>query len=572
MTEIFDNKYEYVKELGVSGFGRVFLAKDIVAERLVAIKQLKDTKKESQKKLMHEIRTIAKLNNPNIVNFYHHFEKDDKLFLVMEYCAKGNLRFQLKNTIPDSTKALDIITTLTHALGVVHSSGFSHNDIKPENILITEDGTIKLADFGMTNLYGGTLAYMPPEELAYKERKANDIRFDTYSLSLLLLELLTGRNPFSYKTREEIIQLHESKDFIEKRLPIWQQEVLLKGLNMHPELRFQNVQELREALAAKYVPFSINSGVIRAAEISRRIEKLLEQKKWIKANTMLEFAQRHFSKMSVQLLLVSGKLSLLKNDVKQAQNFYTTALKLNPRVEGQKPLGWINLEFGNYPVAISLLSDFIQLNPHDIEAYNLLLKCYYDTGRYEAGIDLANALKKAGVKNRCIINNAFLCKTLLNGGSFSPTYSTLKSDNNPFLDYNYSILLENQESHDKTEKGLKQKLLFMDYRFDKVEPNVLTIVEQNKEPIEFKQSIIKVGREGYETNDIFIKGGTAVSRRHCLILNFKQDIWIYDLNSTGFTFNGKEISGKAQIINQSELKIHKTKLQITPDKGHLFGG
>lgn len=570
MEDLFDNKYKYVKELGRGGLGRVFLAKDMVADRFVAIKQLKDTSKDKQKELIHEIKIIAKLNSPNIVNFYHHFTKDEVLYLVMEYCEKGNLRLHLTELRSNPTKVLDYITTLTHALEAVHAAGFAHNDLKPENIVVTAGGVLKLADFGLANLHGGTLAYMTPEALAFNERKPNDVRADTYALTLIMLELLTWANPFQYKTREEILLLHETKDFFKESLPAWQQEVILKGLNMHPELRFQNMQELREALHAKYIPFAVKATNIQAAEISQRIETLIEKKKWVKANTLLEFAHRRY-KMSVQLLLVTGRLALLKNNIALASSSYTTALKLNQRTEVQKPLGWIHLASKNYPTAISMLSDFLQRNPHDVEAYNLLLQCYYETGRYEAGIDLANSVKEAGIKNPCIINNAFLCNALLNNGTFIPSNAALKSVENSFLDYNYSVLLESEETHNKSQDGLKNKLLFMDYRFDSIEPNRLTIESNLFEPKVFASQIIKIGREGYDTNDIQIKGGTAISRRHCVILNFKQDIWVYDLNSTGIYQDKKRIVEKVQIIEPSEITIHKTVLKINPDASKLFG-
>ena len=89
---LYDNRYEYIKDLGEGGFGKVFLAKEKVSNRLVAIKQLKNTDKLKQEDIIHEIEIVSKFENPNIVSYYHHFSQDEQLFLVMEYCSGGSLR------------------------------------------------------------------------------------------------------------------------------------------------------------------------------------------------------------------------------------------------------------------------------------------------------------------------------------------------------------------------------------------------------------------------------------------------------------------------------------------------
>jgi serine/threonine protein kinase len=88
---LYDNKYSFIKDLGNGGFGKVFLAKEKVSHRYVAIKQLLNTNKSEQEDIIHEIKIVSKFENPNIVNYYHHFYEEDILYLVMEFCSGGTL-------------------------------------------------------------------------------------------------------------------------------------------------------------------------------------------------------------------------------------------------------------------------------------------------------------------------------------------------------------------------------------------------------------------------------------------------------------------------------------------------
>ena len=95
--QLLDNKYAFIKDLGNGGFGKVFLAKEKVSNRFVAIKQLQNTNRSEQEDIIHEIETISKFENPNIVTYYHHVWEEDILYLVMEYCSGGSLRDKIRN-------------------------------------------------------------------------------------------------------------------------------------------------------------------------------------------------------------------------------------------------------------------------------------------------------------------------------------------------------------------------------------------------------------------------------------------------------------------------------------------
>ena len=120
MAELYDNKYRFEKELGKGGFGRVFLAREEVSDRLVAIKQLNNTDKEQQEKIIYEIQVVAKFNHPNIVTYHHHFSQDGLLYLVMEYCSGGSLQEKLDAKQVDAVNALLWIKTLAEKFEFVH--------------------------------------------------------------------------------------------------------------------------------------------------------------------------------------------------------------------------------------------------------------------------------------------------------------------------------------------------------------------------------------------------------------------------------------------------------------------
>ncbi|MEI2674370.1 MAG: serine/threonine-protein kinase [Chitinophagaceae bacterium] len=213
MPELFDNKYRFVKDLGSGGFGKVFLAKEERSENLVAIKQLKNEDKAKQDDIIYEMQMVSKFNHPNIVLYKHHFVQEDLLYIVMEYCPLGSLRDLMRKEKITSTFVWKWMSELTETLQLVHEKEIIHHDIKPDNILFTENRTIKITDFGVANTGAGTRPYMSPEALGWETGAVKDARVDIYALGVTLLELLTKRNPFIGKSAEEIIELHDLKRF-----------------------------------------------------------------------------------------------------------------------------------------------------------------------------------------------------------------------------------------------------------------------------------------------------------------------------------------------------------------------
>ena len=320
---LYNGTYEFVKELGAGGFGRVFLAKDIIAKRQVAIKELLDKGSKSQQDIITEMQHVAKLNLPGVVSFFHHFWQDGLLYLVMEYCSNGSLRDNLKKGKADEHNAFLWTQILCETFEVVHEKGIVHHDIKPDNILFNEQGIIKLSDFGIANTLGGTRCYMAPEVLTY-DAKSSDVRIDIYALGVTLIETVTGKNPFWGKSTAEILACHDKSDFNIKSVSDWQQEIMLKAINKVPELRFQSMAEFAEAIRIKQVPFTINKEIIRAGDLAEKAKRALTLKKWGRVRSYIDYAEQNLPP-SVNMLKVAGRYHLLQQNIKKAKTYYDKA-------------------------------------------------------------------------------------------------------------------------------------------------------------------------------------------------------------------------------------------------------
>ena len=569
--QLLDGKYKVVRELGEGGFGRVLLAEDIVIpNRLVAIKVLRDQDPERQEILLDEMTFLANLQNPSIVTFHHHFQNNGRLHLVMEYCAGGSLRKKIhRGNSLDPNLVFQWGIHLTDVFDFVHDKNIVHHDIKPDNLLFSREAHLKVGDFGVANRNIGTLPYMAPELFTENDVSIRDRRIDIYALGITLLELILGRNPLFDLAPNELLLAKLRGDFIPSDLPRWVQEILLKATHATPELRFQTMTEFREALTSKTVPLVIDQKRMDAHKQAITAEKLIGAKKWIRAEKIIQCALEGCPG-SVPANITAGKLYMRMKQIDKAKAHLDQALRLNPRANIQKELGWVNLEMGKFSIALSLLNDHLHRNPLDKEAQNLLLQCYYETGRYELGADLARQnLSDAD----CFLNNYLLCR-VMSGEKSKDVFEEkdLRKSDNAFLRYNLAVVDEDPKSWD--EKGnvsLRSKLLFQDFRFGKKKSrsriNAVSIEIPGKEQRDYSQTIITIGRN---PANMISTPDHSVSRRHCVIVNYPDDVWIYDLASTGGTFiNGERICGKMFLLGVCELTVGRYGLRVTSAAGML---
>lgn len=568
-----DRKYVINRELGGGGFGKVYLADDLaVPDRPVAIKVLRETTEGAYCDLIDEMRALARFGHPNIVMFYHHFEELGRLHLVMEYCSGGSLFDLLRARGPQSeVQVFSWGLTLCETLAFVHSKGIVHHDIKPLNILLTSDDTIKIGDFGIANSMGGTISYLSPEMLQGHEVESTDPRVDVYALGVTLLELLIGQNPFRGLSAADQLEKQLAHEFIPRNHSRWVQDILFKALHPTPELRFQSATDFATAIRSKYVADVFESNRVRAEVCAKKAENSLTRRRWKLASKHSAWAL-HLCPDSVAGLVAAGRCELLLRRIDKAKSYFETAMSISQLAPVQKELGWIELEENRVPNAISKLSDHVKLDASDFEAFNLLLKCYFTSDRFDAGTQLANAMIMADAPNECFYSNGFLCR-LLNQGYSDAVIKNLLSKEiaNPFIAYNLKVATENPKSWGER-RPLKAKLLFEEYRFGSARTakleNKLQITRPEGTHLEFAQPIVTIG--SHRSNDLVVVD-SSVSRRHCAIVNILDDVWIYDLESTvGTRVDTQPLKGRRFLDGVHGVEVGKVNLRISAKSGLLI--
>jgi tetratricopeptide (TPR) repeat protein len=217
--------YRILEQLGRGGMGVVYLAEDSQLGRKVAIKFLPPeiaTDERARQRLLHEARTAATLDHPNICAIYDVGQEGDNSFIVLQYVEGETLAARLKYRRPNLREAIAIAEQVAQALRQAHSRGIIHRDIKPENIMLAADHRVKVLDFGLAKTVRdsnmleadtatmlstpgavvGTLPYMSPEQVRGEEL---DCRSDIFSFGAVFYELLSGRKPFEAKTGAEVV-------------------------------------------------------------------------------------------------------------------------------------------------------------------------------------------------------------------------------------------------------------------------------------------------------------------------------------------------------------------------------
>ncbi len=253
-----EDRYTLIEEIGRGGMGIVYKAEDMISNRLVAIKVLPPylaDDAENRVRFFREAELIAQLHHPHIVTVLEVNQREN--FLVMEYLSGGTLT-AWRQLHPDETGQLfSFIAQILDALHVVHQQNIVHRDMKPDNILIVNDSTAKLTDFGIAHICGatithtgthlGTLPYMSPEQVI---GQSIDWRSDIYSIGVVLYELLTGSLPFS-GSDTSYHHVHTPPPPPRKaseNISFELNEIILRCLEKAPARRFQDAKALQQAL------------------------------------------------------------------------------------------------------------------------------------------------------------------------------------------------------------------------------------------------------------------------------------------------------------------------------------
>ena len=256
-----NDRYEIKKIIGEGGMANVYLGYDTILERDVAIKVLRGDLADDEKfvrRFRREAQNASLLSHPNIVQIYDVGEDDGNFYIVMEY-IKGQTLKQLIKKRGKLTPAetVDIISQLTDGLAHAHDSYIIHRDIKPQNIMILEDGMVKITDFGIamainasdltqTNSVMGSVHYLPPEQAS---GKGSTIKSDIYSLGIMMYEMLAGTMPFKGETAVEIAMKHLKNPMPSVRkenpnVPQALENIILKATAKNTKNRYNNVREV----------------------------------------------------------------------------------------------------------------------------------------------------------------------------------------------------------------------------------------------------------------------------------------------------------------------------------------
>ncbi len=277
--KILGNRYEIIKKVGDGGMAYVYQAKDKTLNRIVALKVLRPEfidDEEFLRKFKREAESVANLSHQNIVNVFDVGEDKKVNYIVMEYVEGKNLKEIIKQEgILDEYTALDITKQIASALSQAHRRGIIHRDIKPHNILISnEDRIVKVADFGiakavsnstMTNVGNiiGSVHYFSPEQAKGKPVSNNA---DLYSLGIVLYEMLTGRVPFRGDSPVSIALQHindeiEFTDEEKTRIPQSVRTIIKKLTEKSPSNRYQSAEDLIEDI--EYIEKNIDLDFIK---------------------------------------------------------------------------------------------------------------------------------------------------------------------------------------------------------------------------------------------------------------------------------------------------------------------
>lgn len=259
------DRYQIIKSIGEGGMANVYLAYDTILDRNVAVKILRGDLSNDEKfvrRFQREALSASSLAHPNIVEVYDVGEDNGEYYIVMEYIEGKHLKNLLKKRGKLTlSEAVDIMLQITDGMSVAHDSYIIHRDIKPQNIMILENGLVKITDFGIamamnatqltqTNSVMGSVHYLPPEQAS---GQGSTLQSDIYSMGIVMYELITGELPFKGDNAVEIALKHLKEpipDIREKvtNIPNSIVNIIKKATAKNPKNRYNDAREMHEDL------------------------------------------------------------------------------------------------------------------------------------------------------------------------------------------------------------------------------------------------------------------------------------------------------------------------------------
>ena len=271
--------YEILALLGRGGMGKVFKVRNLISDRVEAMKVLlpdADASPELAERFAREIKLVASLEHPNIALLRTALRLGSHMLMIMEYVEGNSLEQKLQSQKPDCKRSVHLVVQVLAALSYAHQHGVVHRDVKPSNILVRADDSVKLTDFGIASRAGdprltgaglalGSLYYMSPEQA---RALPFDARSDIYSTGVTLYESVTGRCPFQGDSFHAIMTAHLDQTpvppiHLAPNIPPQLSSIIERSLAKAPEHRFQTAGEFRAALLRVY-PDIHSHGVVSA--------------------------------------------------------------------------------------------------------------------------------------------------------------------------------------------------------------------------------------------------------------------------------------------------------------------
>ncbi len=289
--EILGNRYKLLQEVGSGGMAWVYLGEDLLDGRRVAVKVLYPQYTEDMayiQRFVREAKLALGLDDPHIVRVLNYGADRDVHYLVMEYIEGKDLKeiLEIKGRLPYQ-EALSIVSQVTQALHRANERGIVHRDIKPQNLMLTTNGTVKVLDFGIARVralpsltqsgFVGSPYYISPEQ-AMGENV--DIRSDIYSLGVVAYEMLADSLPFDASSPWSIISQHiasapSTEPLEEANVPQPVVQLVLKALSKRPEDRFQSPEEMLQAVRSTMAGEELPQVRLPVAPQSNKVHQLL---------------------------------------------------------------------------------------------------------------------------------------------------------------------------------------------------------------------------------------------------------------------------------------------------------
>jgi len=256
--------YEILELLGAGGMGKVFKARNVISNRVEALKIILPDlagRQDSAERFLREIQLLASLDHPNIASLRTAFTMDNQLVMAMEFVEGVTLSARLKKGPIPVKEAVGYIDQALNALGYAHARHIIHRDVKPANMMLTPEGVLKLMDFGIARVEDapgmtktgsslGSLGYMSPEQI---KGEPVDARSDLYSVAASLYEFVTGKSPFQGDNAYSIMTAQIKNDLtppieIQPDMPKVLSDTIMQGMATDPNNRFQSADAFRNAL------------------------------------------------------------------------------------------------------------------------------------------------------------------------------------------------------------------------------------------------------------------------------------------------------------------------------------